>query len=463
MQADRRGLQPGARYFYRFIARGETSPVGRTRTLPEGNLDRLGIALVSCSNFAFGYFNAYDAIARDADVDFVLHTGDYIYEYGADGWGGEVGAALGRAHAPAHEIVTLADYRARQAQYKRDAGSLAMHAAHPLIVCWDDHESANNPWIGGAQNHQPETEGDWRTRREASVRAYYEWMPIREPGIGRGRNDLWRAYSFGDLASLVTLETRHTARGKQVNYTEYFERITSHEARNAFMRDVIGDPQRAMLSPAMERDLDAALRASVAQGQPWRLVGNASPMARMLVPDVAALGVDPRRMRGGETLGSRPDLFWTGRWNLPFYTDTWDGYPAAREKFYALCREAGARDLLVLTGDSHSFWMNTLADDSGNPMGLELGTAGVTSPGDFIESGWDEETARALDLLFAAQLPEVQWTDNMHQGYVKLLLTRAYADAAFIAVDTVLSTDYRTMRLRSARIERVRGVLAFNG
>jgi alkaline phosphatase D len=457
------GLQPGARYFYRFIVRGETSPVGRTRTLPEGNLDRLGIALVSCSNFAFGYFNVYDAIARDADVDFVLHTGDYIYEYGADGWGGEVGAALGRAHAPAHEIVTLADYRARHAQYKRDAGSLAMHAAHPLIVCWDDHESANNPWTGGAQNHQPETEGDWRTRREASVRAYYEWMPIREPGIGRSCNEFWRAYSFGDLASLVTLETRHTARGQQVNYSEHFERITSHDARNAFMRDVIGDSERVMLSPAMERDLDVALRASVASAQPWRLIGNASPMARMLVPDVAAFGVDPRRMRGGETLGSRPDLFWTGRWNLPFYTDTWDGYPAAREKFYALCREAGARDLLVLTGDSHSFWMNTLADDAGNPMGLELGTAGVTSPGDFIESGWDEETARALDLIFAAQLPEVQWTDNMHQGYVKVVLTRAYADAAFIAVDTVLSTDYRTMRLRTARIERVRGTLAFSG
>lgn len=448
------GLEPGARYFYRFIARGETSPTGRTRTLPRGRVDRLGIALASCSNYAFGFFNAYDAIARDADVDFVLHTGDYIYEYGADGWGGDVARALGRVHEPAHEIVTLADYRLRHAQYKRDAGALAMHAAHPLLACWDDHESANNPWREGAQNHQPETEGAWSARRAASIRAYYEWMPIREPSFGRDRADFWRAYSFGDLATLVTLETRHTGRDRQVDYADYFSEINSPEARARFMREVIGDPERRMLSGPMERELAVALRASVAQGQPWRMIGNASPMARMLVPDVAALGIDPARMRGGESLGARPDLFWTGRWNLPFYTDTWDGYPAARERFYALCREAGVRDLLVLTGDSHSFWMNRLFDDAGAAMGLELGTAGISSPGDFVESGWDAETSSRLDAIFAEQLPEVEWTDNAHQGYVRVHLERDGARAAFVAVDTVLTQDYRTDLLRETKLVR---------
>lgn len=455
------GLEPGARYFYRFIARGETSPTGRTRTLPVGRVDRLGIALASCSNFAFGFFNAYHAIARDQDVDFVLHTGDYIYEYGADGWGGDVARALGRVHEPAHEIVTLGDYRLRHAQYKSDAGSMAMHAAHPLLACWDDHESANNPWREGAQNHQPESEGLWSARRAASVRAYYEWMPIREPTAGRDRTEFWRAYSFGDLATLVTLETRHTGRDRQVDYAQHFSEITSWAARERFMRDVIGDPERRMLSPPMERELAAALRASIAQGQPWRMIGNASPMARMLAPDVAALGIDPTRMRGGESLGSRPDLFWTGRWNLPFYTDTWDGYPAARERFYALCRDAGVRDLLVLTGDSHSFWMNRLFDDAGAAMGLELGTAGISSPGDFVESGWDAETSRRLDAIFAEQLAEVEWTDNTHQGYVRVLLERESGRAAFVAVDTVLSQDYRTEIVRETRLAREGGLLAF--
>lgn len=448
------GLDPGGSYFYRFAARGADSPIGRTRTLPEGGVARLGVALVSCSNHAFGFFNAYDAIARDPEIDLVLHTGDYIYEYGADEWGGDVARAIGRAHEPANEIVSLADYRQRHAQYKRDAGSLAMLAAHPLIACWDDHESANNPWTDGAQNHQVESEGAWSARRAASIQAYYEWMPIREPHAGRARAEFWRVYRFGDLATIVTLETRHTGRGRQVNYAEHFERITNRESRDAFMRDVIGDPSRRMLSEAMENDLRSALQASVSAAQPWRLIGNASPMARMLVPDVAALGVDRAHNRNGAALGAAPDLFWTGRWNLPFYTDTWDGYPAARQRFYELCREAGASDLLVLTGDSHSFWMNSLYDDDGRPMGLELGTAGVTSPGDFVESGWDAQTAAQLDRIFAEQLHEVEWTDNMHQGYVRVVLSREQAVATFIGVDTVLSPQYRTVELRRAEIVR---------
>lgn len=446
------GLEPGAQYYYRFKTTGETSPTGRTRTLPAGALDHLGIALISCSNYPFGYFNAYDAIARDEDVDFVLHTGDYIYEYGAGSWGNEAGTRLGRLHTPDNEIVTLADYRTRHAQYKTDAGSRAMHAAHPFIASWDDHESTNNPWMGGAQNHQPETEGDWDTRRTASIRAYYEWMPIREPEPGFSRAEFWRTYSFGSLATLVTLETRHSGRGEQVDYAVHADTITSSEARDAFMRDVIGDPNRRMLSERMEAALADGLSASVAAGQPWRLIGNPSPIARMLVPDVAAYGIDPARAPKGEAPGEGTNLFWKAQWNLPFYTDTWDGYPVAREAFYALSRAAGAEDLLFLTGDSHSFWANQLSDGEGRPMGLELGTAGVTSPGDFVDTGWDTETAEALDLVFEQGLEEVRWTDNMHQGYVRILLTQAQADVAYVAVDTVLSPDYRTELIRTETV-----------
>ena len=108
--------------------------------MPTGSLNRLCIALVSCSNYPFGYFNGYDDIARDEAVEYVLNTGDYIYEYAADGWGGTTARQIGREHTPANEIVSLSDYRQRHAQYKRDAGSLAMHAAKPLLALWDDHE-----------------------------------------------------------------------------------------------------------------------------------------------------------------------------------------------------------------------------------------------------------------------------------------------------------------------------------
>lgn len=446
------GLEPGGRYYYRFRAKGVTSPVGRTRTLPVGKLDRLGIALASCSNYAFGFFNAYDAIARDAAVEFVLHTGDYIYEYGADGWGGDVAKRIGRVHQPANEIVSLSDYRTRHAQYKTDAGSQAMLAAKPLLACWDDHESANNPWTGGAQNHQADKEGDWAARREASIRAYFEWMPVREPGAGRSRMQFWRTYVFGDLATLSTLETRHSARAEQVDYLAYSKTIASHADARAMERDAIGAPGRTMLAPELEADLAAAWTRSKQVGQPWRLIGNPMPIARTRVPDVVALGLipDPEAMAKPEV--SARVLAWKGKWNLPLSPDTWDGYEWARERLYAQARSAGVNDLVFLTGDSHSFWANRLADAAGRPAGIELGTAGISSPGDFVESGFDLATAAKLDRAFEEHNPEVVWTDNLHQGYVRLVLGRSGGQVDFVAVSTVLSQRYRTATVKRIAI-----------
>ncbi|KPL68584.1 alkaline phosphatase [Erythrobacter sp. SG61-1L] len=459
------GLKPGRTYYYRFQLGDAISPVGRARTLPEGPLDRLGIALASCSNYPFGFFNAYDAIARDADVDFVLHTGDYIYEYGQDGWGDDVGRAIGRRHEPAHEIVSLSDYRTRHAQYKTDAGSLAMLAAHTLLACWDDHESANNPWTGGAQNHQPETEGDWKARRAASIQAYFEWMPVREPEWlaqkGRSRMQFWRSYSFGDLATLFTLETRHTARAEQIDYLDYATTLASSDDARHLVEDVIGAPGRTMLAPELEADLSAALEQSVAGGQPWRLIGNPMPIARTNVPDVVSLGL--LAQPAADASLEAQALAWKGKWNLPFYPDTWDGYEWARERLYDLSRKAGAGDLVFLTGDSHSFWANQLADGAGRPAGVELGTAGITSPGDFISSGFGPELSVKLDQAFTDHNPEVVWTDNMHQGYVRLELTRGGGEASFVAVDTILRPDYRTLVLNRFALARKDGAVVLQG
>lgn len=451
--ADR--LEPGGRYFYRFHAAGATSPVGQTRTLPIGNLDRLGIALSSCSNFAFGYFNAYDAIARDEAVDFVLHTGDYIYEYGADSWGGEVARRIGRVHMPAHEIVSLADYRTRHAQYKSDAGSQAMLAAKPLLACWDDHESTNNPWTGGAQNHQPDKEGSWATRRDASIQAYFEWMPVREPGPGRTRMEFWRTYAFGDLATMTTLETRHTARAQQIDYRDHAPSIKSMTDAAQFERDRIGAPDRHMIAPALEGELSRAWAQSKDDAVPWRLVGNPMPIARTRVPDVVAMGIIPDPATQEKPLDAARELAWKGKWNLPVYPDTWDGYEWARERFYSLARKAGVNDLVVLTGDSHAFWANRLADAEGRPMGVEIGTAGISSPGDFIESGFGESTARRLDDAFAAHNPEVLWTSNMHQGYVRLELTREAGTVTYVTVSDLATTSYQVGTLGTWRLERL--------
>lgn len=199
-------LQPGTTYYYDFTSGGRTSITGRTRTAPAGAAERLRFAVVSCSNYPEGYFNAYRNIADRHDLDAVIHLGDYVYEYGEAG-------ELGRATDPPHEMVTLADYRARYAQYRLDPDLRAAHQQHPFIAVWDDHESTNNSWYGGADNHDP-GEGDWFERKAVSARVYDEWMPIRLPDSAQPLK-IWRHLPYGELADLVMLDTRLWGRDQQ--------------------------------------------------------------------------------------------------------------------------------------------------------------------------------------------------------------------------------------------------------
>lgn len=452
------GLQPGARYRYRFRSAGEVSPVGYTRTLPSGPVDTVGFAVVSCSNYPFGYFNVYESIARDPAVQWVLHLGDYLYEYGPDGYGAETGQMLGREHQPARETLTLADYRQRHAQYKGDPQSQRLHAAHPLLAIWDDHESANNPWVGGAENHQPANEGDWQQRREAALQAYFEWMPVRDPAPGLSRADYWRHWRFGDLASLVSLETRHSGRAEQIEYGDFQSSINDRASARRFLDEVVAAEGRPMLSPAMEVFVCDALRDSVVTGRPWRLIANQVPMARTHHPELPKDRVQALAATLPESAAQRlRELARMGELDLPLYLDPWDGYPRARENFYRRCREEGVRDLLVLTGDSHSFWLNQLFDDQSRPMGLELGTTGVTSPGDFVDLG--DEGARLMDAQLAAANREVLWTEGRTHGYLRLQLNRDSATAEYVGVDTIATTDYRDLLLKRVNIRPEGGTL----
>jgi alkaline phosphatase D len=449
-----KNLVPGQTYFYRFNVGGIQSPTGRTKTMPVGDISEYTVALASCSNFPFGYFNAYDAIANDPQIDLVLHAGDYIYEYAANEWGKDLGERLNRVHQPSHEIVSLADYRTRHAQYKTDKGSQAMHAAHPFVCCWDDHESANNPWLNGASNHQQKTEGSWEQRRAVSIQAYYEWMPIRDPKDNEARKDFTRKYRIGNLGDLITLESRHTARAQQINYADYADKIQSQDDARQFMRDVINAPDRKMISDTNQQLVKQTFKESIIASRPWRILGNASPIARMLVPDIEGLGVTDGESTEQLASDAAKSLFWKGKYNLPFYTDTWDGYPWAREQLYKACKEVGVQDLIFLTGDSHNFWVNQLADAQGAPMGVELGTAGITSPGDFVDAGWKPQIANNLDRSFEDQLDEVVWTDSFHQGFVKLQLGQHTAKASYIAVSTLLSENYTTSVVKQVLIQK---------
>ena len=452
-------LSPGQDYFYQFGVGGRPSPTGRTKTLPTGHVDRLVLAVATCSNYAFGYFNVYEAIAKDADIDLVVHLGDYIYEHGRDDYGGDTGRRIGRNHEPPHEALTLSDYRRRFAQYKTDAGSKAMHARHPLIVIWDDHETANNPWMGGAENHQAD-EGEWKTRRAASLQAFYEWLPVRDPQEASTRADYWRHYKFGDLASLITLEARHTGRSKQVDIDDYLPGIDSKSDAEEFISKVVYAPGRRLLSEEMEQFLAGELAESVGANRRWRIIGNQSVVARRTAPRLDDpffatlrddLDDDAKNMLDGLTKH--------GEFELPVDLDSWNGYPDARESFYQISRDAGARDLLVLAGDSHSFWQNALYDVAGESMGVELGSTGITSPRSLLDLG--QEGLARFDKLNAETNKEVVWTDGRYRGFIRLEIDHDGAHADFVRVTDVESQEYDIRIVRSVDIERFGGTLRY--
>ena len=454
------GLTPGAIYFYQFVVGDSPSPVGRTKTLPVAHVEQLVLAVASCSNYAHGFFNAYEVIANDEAVDFVIHLGDYIYEHRArGGYGGATGRRIGRNHKPGREIISLDDYRTRHAQYKADPQSIAMHARHPLIAVWDDHESANNPWMEGAENHQL-NDGDWFARRNASLQAWYEWMPVRDPGPGGSWERYWRHYKFGDLASLITIETRHTGRSKQITWGRNLNDLTSAAEAHDYYHTVVGAPHRSMLSREMEEFLAAELAESVGSGRRWRVIGNQIVMGRRFSPRIDEplfenirdeLGILHRKGLDG--------LRRLGELDLPGDLDGWDGYPAARERFYRLAKNAGATDLIVLSGDTHGYWANALYDDSESPMGVELGTTGISSPRFLLNYGIDA-TVR-WDELVTAHNREIVWAESRYRGYIRLAIRHDAARADYVIVNNVESRDYESRTLKSMHIVRSDATLRY--
>jgi len=210
------GLEQGQTYFFAFYAGAARSPVGRFKVPVDGTtkLDNLKYAVFTCANWGWGFFNAYDA-ASHIDLDFWMHVGDFIYEYGEDKYPSPVQAVRYAARPlglqPPNGLITLQDYRKRYAQYRQDPGLQALSASAALIAVWDDHEIANNPWTGGAENHHSDTDGDWFERMKAAVRAYHEWMPTRSGEFSKPEYvgvKIYREFQFGDLASLMMLETR---------------------------------------------------------------------------------------------------------------------------------------------------------------------------------------------------------------------------------------------------------------
>jgi len=410
------GLTAGTTYYYRFQVDGEVdvSPIGRTKTLPEGSVDRLRMAFVSCSNHPAGFFHAYRAIAEQRDLDVVLHLGDYFYEYAEMGYtviGDQTvnGAEIDRVPEPDAETVTLADYRSRFAQYRRDPDLIEAHRQHAWITVWDDHETTNNAWRDGAQNHQPDTEGDWDERVDAALQAYYEWLPIREPGAIRNRREAYRRFIFGDLVDLFMLESRLVGRDEQVSPDGEDDVLTIDDPR-------LTNQSRQLLGVDQETWLFGGLRQSPAR---WKILGQQTMMAQLVDVRVqdAVVAANP---------------------------DQWDGYVAARNRLLDVIENEGVSNVVVLTGDIHSSWANDIvrnpfADGGYDPetgagsLAVEFVTPAVSSP-TFAEAiGADDTLLRLLVPAFQEAHPHVKFFDVVNNGYALLDITPDRVQAEWYA------------------------------
>ncbi len=383
------GLQPDHIYYYRFTAFDKTSITGRTKTAPV-IADSLQFAIVSCSNWEWGYFNAYEKIAERPILDAVLHLGDYIYEYAVGRYGD---TTIGRFNLPAHEIVTLQDYRTRYSQYRTDVGSRKVHQQHPFITIWDDHEIANNSYVDGAQNHQPE-QGDYEERKRAARRAYYEWLPIRES------TKLYRSISFGPLADLIVLDERLAGRTKPVD---------------SLSDPSYADDSRSMLGKEQLQWFENELSSSRAA---WKLIGN-----QVIFSDVDLSQVLP---------------------SMPRNLDSWDGYPAEKKRIKELIVNNRIRDVVFLTGDTHASWAFEVATDvnetydpltSRGAFAIELGTPSISA------SNSDERTpteeVKKSEVTLMNSNPHIKYSNNRDHGYLILTLTPSQADAEWYYVSTL--------------------------
>lgn len=461
IKVDAQGLMPGQRYYYRFRSSGATSPVGAATTLPDGSVEQVRLAVVSCSNYPAGYFHVYREVANQADLDAVIHLGDYIYEYSSDqdSYASEDAQALGRTFPENNnrELLTLADYRRRYAIYRQDPDLQLAHQRLPFIVVWDDHEVANDTWRNGAENHD-DSEGDFDQRKLSALQAFFEWMPIR-PVIEGNDEAIYRSFRFGDLVDLHMLDTRIIGRDQQLDYLNYL----SESGLNAqqFMADV-ADPNRTLLGAEQRLWLQNKLATSSGR---WQVLGQQVLMGRMDLPAELLLGIAtgnvselPQALAELATIKFRalqrdPTLTEQELSRIstaaPYNLDAWDGYQAEREVVLGMARQLD-KNLVVLAGDTHNAWANNLKDMNGNQVGVEFATASVSSPGLEDYLGLPDAMIADAEQGISLLVDGLDYLNINQRGYMVVTFTQDEALSNWYFVDTVKSREYTVDSIRSA-------------
>ena len=401
VKVDVTGLSPNTWYYYRFKAGSVYSICGRTKTLPTGNADSVRLAVFSCSDFQTGYFNAYNDISKRNDISAILHLGDYYYEYQGDSSGSDASGDTSRFHPLTHDAVSLGDYRLWHSQYKLDQDTRAMLEQYPLIAVWDDHESANNSWYSGAQNHNPATQGSWFVRKNAAKKAYFEWMPIRQQATG---NDtiIHRNFNFGNLFNLVMLDTRLEARDSSLGSLI----PTTQPYMSATTRQMIGPTQLAWLQGQLN---DGGATK-------WKVLGNQVMIAPLTLNLLAVTEV----LNG----------------------DQWDGYPAEKARVFNYISQNNIKDVVVLSGDIHSSWASDLpGTDSTYVSATGAGSVATEFIGSSITS--TASVPSTTSAIMAAD-PWFKYINFTLRGYLLFDINKTRVQGDYIHIDGDATRTYTT-------------------
>jgi len=387
------GLEPAREYWYRFTAGGARSAAGRTRTAPAAGASpaSLRLAVASCQQYEHGYYGAYRHMLADG-LDAIVHVGDYIYE---ESWG-----TRRVRHHGSPEARTLDEYRARYALYKSDPDLAAAHAACPWLLTWDDHEVEND--YAGDISVNDDDPAWFTARRAAAYQAYYEHLPL--PHFMRpfdGRMRIHTALSWGDLATLVMMD------GRQYRSPH----ACPHPGRRGTARvdaalcPELAAGEREMLGAKQARWVDTALDAR--RGR-WNLLAN------------------------GVLMGYADEAPGPG---ARFWTDSWNGYPAARRRFLDSLAGGKVANPVVLAGDLHAFVvgrLNATPEDPSSPVvASEFVTTSITS---------QATPQRIIDAMTAANANLV-YGSSQHRGYVRLAVAPERLTADLVAMENVDRAD----------------------
>ena len=470
VKVDAVGLEAGQQYFYRFKAGDTVSGIGQTRTLPEGSVASVKLAVMSCANFPAGYFNVYEMAAQQDDLDAVVHLGDYLYEYARGEYASEHAVELGREVLPAGELFLLEDYRTRYSQYRSDASLQKLHAKVPFITVWDDHEVANDTWKDGAENHN-DGEGDFDLRKQAALQAYFEWLPIR-PWSEGNHEEIYRSFNFGNLVDLHMLDTRVLARDKQLEYSQYIDATTGAFNSATFLTDVT-DTNRTLLGQTQLLWLQQTLLQSTAK---WQVLGQQVLMAKMLMPaaiatqqmsipqfaELAGIAQLAGRAQASDPTLTAEELAYLQANQarltpevmallqlpaIPYNLDAWDGYAYEREVILATAKSLN-HNLVVIAGDTHNAWASELTDSGGDVVGIEFATSSVSSPGLEYYLGLSDAEMPSTEAAIVSLIADLKYANLKDRGYLLLSFTQDEVRSDWQYVDTILDKTFARLEAR---------------